>query len=89
MQRAAVAAPLLLLPLPAVAAMHGAAVARHKAAHHEPAVAAMHGAAVAHGDGPRAGVQGASVTTPLRLPLRDAAVANHEAAVAAMQGTGV
>ena len=88
MQRAAVAGPLLL-PLLAVAAMHGAAVARHKAAHHEPAVAAMHGAAVAHGDGPRAGMQGASVTSPLRLPLREAAVANHEAAVAAMQGAVV
>ena len=89
MQRAAVTCPLLLLPLLAVAAMHGAAVARHKAAHHEPAVAAMHGAAVAHGDGPRAGVQGASVTSPLRLPLRDAAVTNHETAVAAMQGAVV
>ena len=69
MQQAAVAAPLLRLPLLAVAAMHGAAVARHKAAHHEPAVAAMHGAAVAHGDGPRAGMQGASVTSPRRLPF--------------------
>ena len=68
MQRATVAGPILLLPLLAVAAMHGAAVARHKAAHHEPAVAAMHGAAVAHGDGPRAGMQGASVTSPLRPP---------------------
>ena len=86
MQRAAAAGPLLLLPLLAMAAMHGASVARHKAAHHEPAVAAMHGAAVAHGDGPRAGMQGAAVTSPLRLPLRDAAVTNHEAAVAAMRG---
>ena len=85
MQRAAVAGPLLLLPLLAVAPMHGTAVARHKAAHHEPAVAAMHATAVLHGDGHRAGVQGASVASPLRLPLREAAVTNHEAAVAAMQ----
>ena len=89
MQRAAVAVPLPLLPLLAVAAMHGAAVARHKAAHHEPAVAAMHGAAVAHGDGPRAGMQRGISHKPTTPHLREAAVANHEAAVAAMQRAGV
>ena len=45
-------------PILAVAAMHGTAIARHKAAHHEPAVAAMHATAVMHGDGHRAGVHG-------------------------------
>ena len=71
-QRTSVPGPLPL-PLPLALPLRQAAVTKVEGAE------ANHEAAVA-------GMQGASVASPLPLPLRHTARTHHEAAIAAMQG---